>query len=466
MFLLHIENEWLHIEAGRKDSLMQNEYIKKEKSSSNGLKIAGALAVVIIFMIIGVIIYGSLPTGRVAKLLSRGYEELEKQEYREAKSIFEQVLEIDDECIEAYAGSIKAYQGLEKEEELIELYEDVLDVFEDMDEDSLDNKKDFVTWIYDETETVFDGSEETEAAVNENDNILMAYEEFLNNERTVVLDSRYDEQWYVSNLGLEHGQEYYMSDILQSVNTFFLEESFGNTKMKEVNWAYLDCGADGKQELALQFCGLDIYSKDDDSDAVCVIRYEDDRLILCYAFESWARSSTELFYYGMMSSYGSGGATHGGGDQRILDETGKCEQIYALQHEYDISFLESDPAYGSAVEWYWENGEELPQILVETYTIAGEDYYKYNIYSEDADEYLCFDPQINDFFGNVSAEEFYQKAMEVSTIFADRGACSESRIEELLENNLQNMGLEEQLTEAVPLEWMQVDNSIYTEYLR
>lgn len=172
---------------------------------------------------------------------------------------------------------------------------------------------------------------------------MEAYEKFLNNEEGLSFD-RYMQKGYFINPDsteeplFQKGNEYTLSEILKKITAYYLEYS-DNKKIDYIDYAFIDCGKDGESELLLRFNGIDIYSPDDDSTLVYVIKYIDGKLYLCYYYETWARSETSINEYGYIASSGSGGASLHITDYSFIDKNGSWKPIVYIESELDINAL-------------------------------------------------------------------------------------------------------------------------------
>ena len=94
-----------------------------EKKSNNGIMIGIILALVIVLAVgIGLGIYNS-PENRISRQLDLGQKYLEEQNYEQAVVAFNEVLEIDPMCVEAYVGLAEAHVGLDDLESAISVLE-------------------------------------------------------------------------------------------------------------------------------------------------------------------------------------------------------------------------------------------------------------------------------------------------------------------------------------------------------
>ncbi|GMQ57191.1 hypothetical protein AN1V17_15860 [Vallitalea sediminicola] len=132
---------------------------------------------------------------------------------------------------------------------------------------------------------------------------LQAYEKFMKNETKVSFDRFMPKDYFKGTLYKE-GSEYTLSEVLDIVTAYYFENST-NKKIESIDYSYIDCGMDGVKELVLRFNGVDIYDEDDNSALVYIVKYIEEKLSLCYYYETWARSDSTLNEYGYYKSGGS-----------------------------------------------------------------------------------------------------------------------------------------------------------------
>ena len=210
---------------------------------------------------------------------------------------------------------------------------------------------------------------------NDWDSPILVYESFLRGEKTVRTRAG---AWFSD----QEQMDLTIQDMLAKVEKVYLEYSEKDT-ITRIEYAYLDCGGDGVEELAVRFVGLDIYSPDDDSDLTAIIACRDGELELIYSRESWARSGTAIYSYGCIYTGGSSGA----GDY--------CEELEYINAEHEVqsicqieilggwwvSFV-SEEAYQEAFDA--ETAD--PQMQISIYTINGSEYHVAEIYDESSQE--------------------------------------------------------------------------------
>lgn len=214
------------------------------------------------------------------------------------------------------------------------------------------------------------------------------YQEFLKGNELV----------YYNYIGMNYGDAavddtgYSLSDMLES----FDEQYWGMEQEPTVEYAYLDCGNDGVEELAVRFVGMGIYSPGDDSTLVLIIKEIDEKLELCYLYETWARSETTLNQYGYITSGGSNGASNHGYGAGYIDAAGKWNYLYYMEEEVDINQLAFHEALAN-VPVVAETKEYEGNIIVCTTTfedmsspeayLKAERFYSYAVDGVEGDVY-------------------------------------------------------------------------------
>lgn len=209
---------------------------------------------------------------------------------------------------------------------------------------------------------------------NDWDSPILAYQRFLNNEETLRIrgDALYTKEsrasWTMSELAADINA--------QSKESFYDQNPQGIYK---VEYAFLDCGNDGFEEMAIRFVGMNIYDRNDDSDLTAVITCKNGYLELVYSFETWARSYTEIDYYGAISSGGSAGAGDHLFGEDWLDAGGNVQDVYdgELLGGWWASYV-SESAYNAAF------GDAEPSFSITVYTISGSNYHTVDIDAADA----------------------------------------------------------------------------------
>lgn len=201
---------------------------------------------------------------------------------------------------------------------------------------------------------------------NDEDSPLYVYERFLKGEEAAYVRK---ENMGENGLFKPERTEWTLPDILAWIQETY-GESFDRELTPQIEYAYMDCGEDGYEEMQLKFKGLDIYAPEDGSDLTLIITGKNGRLEIIYAYETWPRSYDATDYYGRTS----GGGSNGAGDHvfhlEYVDENGDIHTVYTGEWlgGWWLSYISED-AYQKAFS------AEEPELEVSIYEIDGNTYY-------------------------------------------------------------------------------------------
>ena len=219
--------------------------------------------------------------------------------------------------------------------------------------------------------------------------------------------------------GYLKSREYTLPELIAEFNDIFKNEDryFGDEGVTYVGYSYLDCGNDGNKELAIQIvCPV----VEEYSSLTMILKEMEGDIQVVHAFCQWSRSSSDINEYGVITSFGSSGATLHGWDTSIIDANGKYNFGYSEDEQADINMFHT--------------GEEHPEVDIDSYEgdiviyslrtkeyseeNAWPEYYSYAVYKDYQDEMdipnLYTDSQyqkIMDTFGVdfIPMDEFNQK---------------------------------------------------------
>ena len=224
---------------------------------------------------------------------------------------------------------------------------------------------------------------------------VKAYEEFLTGKRTANvahnahMDTSYIGRTITDNASDEEKNGFFLNDLMTRITTEMREGRGGERNMKRMEYALIDCGNDGKKQLALRAYGLDIYSENDDSNLTMVFDYKNGALSMIYAVDSWARSDMDLFKNGYVWGSGSGGAaTH-----YMWEGIIKADGIYYKSYDCYMETGEGLSGMSSPWEiWDVDNSGVFPADFYEV-TINDETIYAYYILDDvtDAEKKIVMD---------------------------------------------------------------------------
>lgn len=216
---------------------------------------------------------------------------------------------------------------------------------------------------------------------NDLDNPLLTYRQFLYEEAAARIR---EGVWYAydKDKNVDKDREWTFRDIMELVRGYFLE---GSGRWPYVEYAYLDCGGDGVQELAVRFVGIGIDGSLDDSDLTMVLACHGGTLEVVYAGESWCRSVTKLYEHGFIYNYGSSGAMCQGFGGDYIDENGDVQSVYeAEQNSYTVWDMKVRLGYDNREEDY----DSKYGATVTTYQIGDAEYSTLE-FGEEASEQFC-----------------------------------------------------------------------------
>lgn len=213
---------------------------------------------------------------------------------------------------------------------------------------------------------------------------------------------------------------YTLSELADTLNDIFDTEEYyyADGEVTSMQYAFLDCGADGEKELALLIVGPFV---EPESEMTLLIKEREGELQVIYAYASWSRSFTEINEYGLIGGGGSNGASNHGWDESYINADGIFTYGYYEEQEYDLSMFayrvgQDEPdisglegnicVYSLRLDAYSEDNEE-PQ------------YYSYEVLSPDTYEVMDIPglyidtpyQQVMDSFRDirfVSMDELYQ----------------------------------------------------------
>ncbi|MCM1497200.1 MAG: hypothetical protein NC124_01915 [Clostridium sp.] len=254
---------------------------------------------------------------------------------------------------------------------------------------------------YPRAELAFQGMSGEEKRLLAFQNETEAYQAFLNGECGVVLSDTYtDDIQYLASC-LTEGEEYTLYDILNRLNNepwrYEVEEygkraSFWVNYGTDISYTYIDCGRDGRKELALRLGR----SSADYFQGIYILQYRDNQLYLCYGIDSWSRRHVWMNQYGYLGEDGSGGAWLHGGMDILLDGEGVSHRIweYTIRFQnYNFTYYDDDSTAGLLHEaeaaWMEEHdintSYALAGLSIQMSIVDGNYYYTYD-YSPDCEK--------------------------------------------------------------------------------
>lgn len=293
------------------------------------------------------------------------------------------------------------------------------------------------------TETSSEAPKEEPVAFEDpNEELQKAYLEFLEGNRKVKVNNEYIE-W------LENGKEY-TYDELNQIFISFMDSYSTESKLSSTDYAFIDCGADGVQELALnQYFSI----QSDEANVVSVYKMIDDQLYLESAIYGYYRSNININKYGYITYGGSDGASVYYVDYRFVNKDG--EEVFLYSDSMEMDFCD---AYISTYDF---PGHKAPEGYPED-VYAFDDKYiitsKYNFM-----QYI-YNPANNDeeYFKNNfftfsdTNDQYVEPNEELAKIYKENGIVyydlqeTEKRIRE----HEESLGVTDTIRDGEDIDWI------------
>lgn len=243
------------------------------------------------------------------------------------------------------------------------------------------------------------------------------YDRFLNDELSVRIR---EGVWYEydEDKDVDKEREWTFREIMDMVHDYYLERT---GLWPYVEYAYLDCGGDGVEELAIRFVGIAIDGYGDDSDLTMVIACPDGTPEVVYARESWSRSCDLLRYHGCIRCYGSDGAMWQSFGNDYIDGNGDVQSVYDAEQisynvwdlkvrlEYDNREEDDSSQYGATVTTY-RIGDVNYSTLEFGTDVSEELCREYRAYLEQHGDNIVTEEEINRLIERRAAELGIEKA--------------------------------------------------------
>jgi len=212
-----------------------------------------------------------------------------------------------------------------------------------------------------------------------------AYEEFLTGKRNACVSNKiYADTSYIGKSLTDKTEEensFSLNDLIMEITDEMAQARGSDCHIERMEYALIDCGNDGKKQLALRAYGLGIYSENDDSDLTMVFDFNDGTLSMVYAVDSWARSDNELFKNGYVSGGGSGGAASHYVWEGIIKADGTYHKSYDCHTETGQGLYEMSSCWEV---WDENDSDGFPAEFGE-YWINGDTIYSYYILEDTTD---------------------------------------------------------------------------------
>lgn len=122
---------------------------KSPAGKKNMLPVIGIAILAVVMAVAGIGIYAyNTPANRLNRLLDLGEKYLSEMNYEQAAVVFQDALEIEPSCLQAYAGGIEAYKGLDDTASLQIFYQNAVDTMTSMDNDTFNENMELAINIF------------------------------------------------------------------------------------------------------------------------------------------------------------------------------------------------------------------------------------------------------------------------------------------------------------------------------
>lgn len=153
------------------------------------------------------------------------------------------------------------------------------------------------------------------------------YRKFLENKEKVIIGDNNLPTYYFS-LEECRGQEFALEELADYIAEFYAADASRNreTDLDDIEYAYIDCGNDGVEELLLH---IKTPTNTEDWKEYIVVKDIDGQLETVYSDVAWSRKRIFFNQYGYIFGDGSNGATNHGFDKAFIDEEGQYHFLYS-----------------------------------------------------------------------------------------------------------------------------------------
>ena len=224
--------------------------------------------------------------------------------------------------------------GIGKEENNYPVQKDIMENIEiETDTDTISEETISDTQSISGTETPIE--EETVSATE-------IFLHFLNGETDAMFDADFqDSLHYICKIyDYESGESSYTFNTADTLSyeqlISAIEKSDSNfLEPLKVEKSYAIFNISGKEIFALKFQNLGIYTIDDGSYALFLLTVNNGQLYITYAYDSWARSYTDIYDHLILKGAGSGGAGDSSEWCSLIDGSGHQKTVYDMRYLYD-----------------------------------------------------------------------------------------------------------------------------------
>lgn len=296
------------------------------------------------------------------------------------------------------------------------------------------------------------------------------YQQFLENKATVHINADNDHGSYFSFLK-EDETDY----TLEELTNLIIADYIGDDETRKIifdgiEYAYIDCGADGNEELAI--CIKTPFPNSEDWKEYLVIKEINGRLETVYSTVAWSRYYVHINENGYIYNDGSGGAASHSFDKSFINAEGEWNFLYRDSTEYNAIVADSESFWMgiSSVDLSDEDRQNYQGTYMSIeFDIDGAD--DATDYSDSYIDYYCF-AKTGDSNGDFDAgykDIAYSNIIEDCYDYPDNSPIKKlidlegnnitpiSEVTSIIENKEREVGLTDDMKNAPEADWASLD---------
>ena len=266
-------------------------------------------------------------------------------------------------------------------------------------------------------------------------NVFKSNQEYLSNEDEILQDI------------INSGKDYTLAEFRDKLNEIFNSEDnyLYEGEVQSIEYAYIDCGNDGVNELALKMVGP--FADPSESTMTFIIKELDGKPELVYAFSQWSRSQRTINKYGFITGSGSNSASNHGYDEAYINADGKYMYGFYEEEEYDIN------AFGMLRDHDDFDAEGLDNMLA-VYTLRLDQYDAAN----PQQEYYSYNVHDSNTYEEVDVPNLYtdSKYKDIMDSFKDISFISMDEMKKMEKEKMESIGVTDEIRNAEEPEYTEV----------
>lgn len=280
------------------------------------------------------------------------------------------------------------------------------------------------------------------------------YNAFLQGEALLYADADSDFNLYY-DFELDNEIPILEEGVLYSLTAFVTRwtecysDSLGRTEPESFRYCYIDCGADGEEELVLKITMNTEY--DGPLEEKYIIKAIDGKLKLCYRTQTVYRIYEDINNsFGIIQAGGSGGAFSGGTSYAYINGEGEYVYLYGFTTEYALGYMYA--GVGGIYDVAAKYSDEIEKHIEDDWYL--EAYSFEDPMEDDGSDY-------EEYLKKLKYAAYPEDEPLIDTIFEEAGIrrYSSEEIDELIEECVTKKGItKQQLEKREDFEWKDIEN--------